>query len=162
VISTSFADIFKRNSLKNLLLPIVVPTTAQFPIDEFAKGDMSRPSCTATVVHLPSSCLNCLCEPLWRTSTKPCFSRIAITSRGFRTGMFPRSEGGLDGLSPYEVRLKLRLAIFQEHFDDLLKIPVQFVQCGALRMGACKPWNMADIKTCFRAAFDYRRVCFHN
>jgi 3-isopropylmalate/(R)-2-methylmalate dehydratase small subunit len=39
VISTSFADIFKQNSMKNALLPIVVPTEVHAKLFEAVKAD---------------------------------------------------------------------------------------------------------------------------
>ena len=36
----------------------------------------------------PSACRYCLCEPRWRTSTKPSRAKIAATSRGFGTAEF--------------------------------------------------------------------------
>ena len=51
-------------------------------------GEMSLPGWNGTVVHRPSGCRYCLCEPRCRTSIKPSRSRIAATSRGFSTGGF--------------------------------------------------------------------------
>src|SRR5690349_17941786 len=52
VISTSFADIFKQNSLKNSLLPIVVPPDVHaelFALDENAKVSIDLPAQTLTL-----------------------------------------------------------------------------------------------------------------
>src|SRR5437870_7447708 len=52
VISTSFADIFKQNSLKNSLLPIVVPPdvhAALFALEESAKVAIDLPAQTLTL-----------------------------------------------------------------------------------------------------------------
>lgn len=52
-------------------------------------GARSRPAWNGTVVCRPSGCRNCLCEPRWRTSTKPRRSNRVTTSRGLRTGSVP-------------------------------------------------------------------------
>ncbi|MEP6716402.1 MAG: 3-isopropylmalate dehydratase small subunit [Terriglobia bacterium] len=52
VISTSFADIFKQNSLKNSLIPIVVPADVHaklFALPEDAKVKVDLPSQTLTL-----------------------------------------------------------------------------------------------------------------
>jgi 3-isopropylmalate/(R)-2-methylmalate dehydratase small subunit len=52
VVSTSFADIFKQNSLKNALLPVVVPAdvhAALFALDPQATVTVDLAACTLTL-----------------------------------------------------------------------------------------------------------------
>src|SRR3954452_6719318 len=56
----------------------------------------------------------------------------------------------LDGLRTDELALQLRLAIFEQHRDDLFQILSQLVDTRALRMGARPAWDIAHEQPCIR------------
>ena len=77
VISTSFADIFKQNSLKNSLLPIVVPADVHAelfrtnPAERRVKIDLARADADAarrTAVRVPGRRLS-RSTACWKAST---------------------------------------------------------------------------------------------
>ena len=50
-------------------------------------------------------------------------------------------------LEPHEIRLKFWFTVLQKHFNDFLKVGMQFVQCFALSVGSRKPRNITNKKT---------------
>jgi hypothetical protein len=66
-----------------------------------------------------------------------------------------------DTLRPDELSLQIRLAILQQHFDDLTQILLQLIKRFALRMRPRKSGNVADVKGCVRTALDDRGVGSH-
>ena len=57
--------------------------------------------------------------------------------------------------------VKLRLSIFQEHGDDLLKIAIQFIERLALGVRVRKTRYKADKQASFGTTLDHRRVNSH-
>jgi len=53
-------------------------------------------------------------------------------------------SGDAHRLGPDELGLKVRLAVFEQHRDDLGEIALKFVQACALTMRAAEPGNVAD------------------
>ena len=56
---------------------------------QYRAGAISRPEWKGTVVTRPALSRNCLCDPRCRTSMNPKTRKIAMTSVGLRTGIFP-------------------------------------------------------------------------
>lgn len=66
-----------------------------------------------------------------------------------------------DVLNTDKLGLKFRLAIFEKHGNDLLKVVIKFVECFTLRMRARKSGDKPDKKSGLRAAFDDSRISSH-
>jgi hypothetical protein len=71
-------------------------------------------------------------------------------------------SGNLDRLNTDELGLELRLAIFQEHLDDLLKVPPQLVQGLALAVRAGPAWDVADVQAGVGIPFDHDAESTHS
>lgn len=78
-----------------------------------------------------------------------------MTSRGLSTGSLAIS-GDRHRLSSNELRFHLRLAILQEHRDDLLQVRVELVKRGSLAVGAREPGNVPDVQSGVRAVLNDR------
>lgn len=101
-----------------------------------------------------------MCDPRCRISAKPSCESALTTSRGFRTGSLGNSAY-LYELRAYELRLDLRLAIFEKHRENLAKIRVQLVKRFSLGVGTGKSGDEADEEPRFRRPFDNSGERFH-
>ena len=70
----------------------------------------------------------------------------------------------LDGyeLGADELTFQRRLAILKEHCQHLLKVAMEFVHRGALRVSTWKSRHVADKQASFRVTFDNRGVGSHH
>lgn len=109
-------------------------------------GEISRPARNGSVVQRPSACRYWRCESCYLTTTKPRAGSRASTSRGLKTRTRPTI--GRRRPSGYR-RTRLRGAAHRlpeaKHGNHFLKVGVDFIQVGALRMGAGKPRDKADV-----------------
>ena len=92
MISTSFADIFKQNSLKNSLLPIVVPPMSHAELFAMVERD---PDAEVTV-DLASQTLTCRTGARW-SSPSTVLEALPAGRRG-RTGLHPEAGSRHRGL----------------------------------------------------------------
>lgn len=63
-------------------------------------------------------------------------------------------SGDPDRLHPDELRFELRLAVFEQHGDDLLEVPLELVVGLSLTVRARPTGNRADVEPGVRIAFD--------
>jgi len=80
-------------------------------------------------------------EPRWRTSTNCNALRIAMTSRGLRTGI-PGISIHDDGLRADELGFELGLAIVEQHRNHFVQIRMQLIQGCPLTM---RPGETRDV-----------------
>ena len=60
-----------------------------------------------------------------------------------------------------EFDAQIRFTVLKQHLDDLLHIPLQFVESLCLRMRSRESGDVADIETRVGASLDNRSVNFH-
>ena len=72
-----------------------------------------------------------------------------------------RQLGDEDGLRADELRLQRRLAVLEEHGDDLAKVGVEFVETVPLAVGAREPRDIPDEDAGLRVPLDDGGVSAH-
>ncbi len=70
-------------------------------------------------------------------------------------------RGDRNTLRADELRVQIRLPVFQQHLDDLAEVALQLIERLALRVGAGKAGNVTDIQTCVRTTLDHGGKCSH-
>src|SRR5260221_4640395 len=117
-------------------------------------GDISLPLWSGTVVTRPSTCRNCLCEPRWRTSTKPSCSSAEMTCRGLNDGSLTTLTH-LDQLCSNELGFDVRLAVFKKHFHNFLQIRMELIQTLSLRVCSRQTRDEANVETSVGIPLDH-------
>jgi len=79
----------------------------------------------------------------------------------FQDGDIAHDLGNDNVLNPDKLRLKLRLAIFEKHGDDLAKIFIKFVEGCPLRVGTWKTRHEADEQAGLWITLDYGGIDLH-
>lgn len=70
-------------------------------------------------------------------------------------------SGYRDVLNADKLRFKNRLAIFKQHFDNLLEVAVQFIEGFGLRIRAIESRNKTYVESSLRTALDHCSVVSH-
>src|SRR5437016_6691846 len=109
----------------------------------------------------PSACRNCLCEPRCRTSRKAEPLQDGHNLAGLEDGRLAHRLGELKCLTTDEFGSERRLAVIQQHSNDLPEVAVQLVKCLALTVRPRKARDIPHVQPGLRVTLDNGSVVFH-
>src|SRR5262245_20408250 len=81
------------------------------------------------------------------------FGRLATVQLRLTEGIHLRHP---DRLHPDELRLQLRVALLEEHLDDIAQVALQLVEAGAQAVGAGPAGHAPDVQPRLGIPFDDR------